>query len=269
MPMDVLNNFVVSTGVIAACLVALWAFSLKIKDASIIDIFWGSGFGVIALVCLALAPQTTSYLLLLTALPVIWAVRLSIYLAARNLPHGEDPRYVAMRKAVDPKDWPMWSLKKIYGSQGIAMILVAAPIWIGMALGTGTEIGLLAKLGAVIWLIGFLFEAVGDMQLTKFVKSMKDFKGKYEDKPVLDTGLWKYTRHPNYFGNATMWWGIWLVACQAPWGWVTIFAPAAMTFLLLKITGAAHLERTLKKRPAYNDYIARTSEFFPWFPKSP
>ena len=264
---DVLMNFLISTTVIAACLILIWALSLKIKDASIIDIFWGSGFGIIALVCLAVATQATSYLVLLATLPVIWAIRLSVYLAARNLPHGEDPRYVAMRKRINAKDWPMWSLTKIYGGQGIAMMLVAAPIWAGMALGSSTELGLLAKIGAVVWLIGFLFETVGDWQLAQFIKSNKDYKGKYEDKPVLDTGLWKYTRHPNYFGNATMWWGIWLVACQAPWGWTTIFAPAAMTYLLMKITGAAHLERTLKKRPAYTAYVARTSEFFPRPPK--
>ena len=265
--MDILTNFVFSTAVIAVCLLSIWALSLKIKDASIIDIFWGTGFGVIALVCLALSEVKTPYVLLLAALPIIWAIRLSIYLAVRNLPHGEDPRYKAMRARVDPDDWAKWSLTKIYGGQGFAMILVAAPIWIGLANAGETQIGFIAKIGTVLWLIGFLFEAIGDWQLSKFLKANKDYDGPYETKPVLETGLWKYTRHPNYFGNACMFWGIWLVAAQAPLGWISIFAPIAMTFFLLKVTGSVILERKMKNRPAYAAYIQRTSEFVPWFPK--
>jgi steroid 5-alpha reductase family enzyme len=266
---DIMTNFGVSTAVIAACLFLLWAIGMMKKDASIIDIFWGAGFGVIAFVCLNLAGVATPYLKLLAALPILWAIRLSVYLAIRNLPHGEDFRYQEMRRKVGPEKWAMWSLTRIYMGQGIAMLLVAAPLYVGMATGRTTEIGFLAVAGATIWLIGFLFEAVGDWQLTRFVKSMKSFDGPYEDKPVLDTGLWKFTRHPNYFGNAALWWGIWLVACQAPWGWVTIFAPIAMTYFLMKVTGAKHLEKTLKKRPAYQAYVQRTPEFFPWFPKKP
>ena len=130
------------------------------------------------------------------------------------------------------------------------------------------EIGLLSILGALLWLIGFLFEAIGDWQLSKFMKKNKDYDGPKEDKPVLNTGLWKYTRHPNYFGNACMWWGIWLVACQAPWGWATIFAPIIMTILLTRVSGRDLLEREMKKRKAYRDYIERTSGFFPMPPKS-
>ena len=130
------------------------------------------------------------------------------------------------------------------------------------------NIGLLSIIGATLWLIGFIFEALGDAQLSAFKKKHADFTGSYEDKPVLDTGLWKYTRHPNYFGNACMWWGIWLVACQAPWGWATIFAPIIMTLLLTKVSGRDLLERQLKKRPAYRDYITRTSGFIPRSPKS-
>jgi len=264
---DILTNFGTSTAVIAACLFTLWAIGMLKKDASIIDIFWGAGFGVIAMVCLKLANVTTPYILLLAALPTIWAVRLSLYLGIRNLPHGEDFRYAEMRRKVDPKRWAWWSLSRIYIGQGLAMLLVAWPIYVGMATGRTIDIGLIAIIGAIVWLIGFLFEAIGDWQLSRFVKSMKTYTGTYEDKPVLDTGLWKYTRHPNYFGNALMWWGIWLVACQAPWGWITIISPIAMTYFLMKVTGAKHLELTLNKRPAYRDYVKRTSEFFPRPPK--
>jgi len=181
----------------------------------------------------------------------------------------------------------------------LLIMIVSAPIWVAMAMGwlfpdaiigydaAASEgqisaeklrqysydlreplpIGIFSLLGALLWLIGFLFEAVGDWQLSRFMRKMKSYDGAYEDKPVLDTGLWKYTRHPNYFGNACMWWGIWLVACQAPWGWATIFAPLLMTFLLTRVSGRDLLERQLKKRPAYQDYVQRTSGFIPIPPK--
>jgi steroid 5-alpha reductase family enzyme len=130
------------------------------------------------------------------------------------------------------------------------------------------SIGALAILGALLWLIGFLFEAIGDWQLARFLKKNKGYDGPADDKPVMDKGLWKYTRHPNYFGNACMWWGIWLVACQAPWGWATIFAPIIMTLLLTKVSGRDLLERDMGRRKNYQDYIERTSGFFPMPPKT-
>jgi len=278
--------------------------SCAVKDASLIDIFWGFGFLVVAAVCLYLADVKTPYLWLLGALPILWGIRLSLYLAKRNLGHGEDVRYIAMRKRAEKKGmsemtWRIRTLFTVYFGQGLLIMIVSAPIWVAMGSKFGaTElielfdvmalsgegsakelleglnnqphlgyIGLLSILGALLWLIGFLFEAIGDWQLSKFMKKMKNYDGVYEDKPVLDTGLWKYTRHPNYFGNACMWWGIWLVACQAPWGWATIFAPLMMTFLLTRVSGRDLLERQLKKRPAYQNYIKRTSGFFPMPPR--
>jgi len=264
-----------------ACLIPLWAISVKARDASIIDIFWGFGFVVVALVCLYLAPQKTPYLMLLAALPVIWGLRLTLYLARRNLGHGEDPRYVAMqrraaKKGLSEMAWRKRAFFSIYLGQGLLIAIVSAPIWYAMAKGLFTDqksvlietkIGPLAIFGAFVWLIGFLFEAIGDWQLKRFLKKNKTYDGPYEDKPVLASGLWKYTRHPNYFGNTMMWWGIFLVACQAPLGWVTIFAPLVMTLLLVRVSGKALLERKLKTRPAYRDYVERTSGFIPWFPK--
>jgi len=187
----------------------------------------------------------------------------------------------AAKKGMSEAAWRKRAFFTIFLGQGLLIIIVSAPIWWGVAAGhfyhpegqpgayelQETQIGGLAIGGALLWLIGFLFEAVGDLQLRSFMKSMKDYDGAYEDKPVLDTGLWKYTRHPNYFGNACMWWGIWLVACQAPMAWMTIFAPIVMTILLTRVSGRDLLERKLKKRPAYADYVARTSGFFPWFPR--
>ena len=290
---DILVNFSHAAVVVFGLLTLLWAISVAVKDASLIDIFWGFGFLVVAIVCLYLADVKTPYLWLLAAMPIAWGIRLSLYLAKRNLGHGEDKRYVAMRKRAEKKGisemaWRIRTLFTVYFGQGLLIMIVSAPIWVAMATGFdmtvrdyGTqpqdsdpweimkvEIGLLSILGALLWLIGFLFEAIGDWQLSKFMKKMKSYDGAYEDKPVLDTGLWKYTRHPNYFGNACMWWGIWLVACQAPWGWATIFAPLIMTLLLTRVSGRDLLERQMKKRPAYQDYIKRTSGFIPRPPKS-
>ncbi len=121
--------------------------------------------------------------------------------------------------------------------------------------------------GAIIWIIGFLFETIGDWQLVEFKKKRAELGADITGK-VMDKGLWKYTRHPNYFGNSLMWWGIWLVACQASWGWASIISPLFMTLALVKLTGAGHLERTLSQRPEYARYMKRTSMFIPWFPKA-
>ncbi len=287
-------NLIASTIALLACLIPLWLISLRIKNASIIDIFWGFGFVVVAAACLILAPAKTTYIWLLAALPIIWGLRLTFYLAKRNLGHGEDKRYVAMQKRAEKKGMPEMAWRRrafftIYLGQGLLILIVSAPVWVGIAnalewtevvcvttpcdfppeVNEIAKIGPLAIGGALLWLIGFLFEAIGDAQLAAFLKTNKDYDGPLEDKPVMNKGLWKFTRHPNYFGNACMWWGIWLVACQAPWGWTTIFAPIVMTILLVRVSGKALLERQMKKRPAYVDYINRTSGFFPWFPKKP
>ena len=301
---DIWTNLGASALALLACLIPLWLISLKIRNASIIDIFWGFGFVVVSgVVLLSLFGETSlngfdipNYGWLLCSLPIIWGLRLTAYLARRNLGHGEDRRYVAMqnraeRKGMTEMAWRRRAFFTIFLGQGILILIVAAPIWIAAATSfqlTGspflegcefidgecksysvelTNIGFLAISGTLLWLIGFLFEAIGDAQLTAFLKRNKDFDGPIENKPILDTGLWKYTRHPNYFGNACMWWGIWLVACQAPWGWTTVFAPIVMTILLVRVSGKDLLERYMKKRPAYVDYINRTSGFIPWFPK--
>ncbi|WP_284390406.1 DUF1295 domain-containing protein [Algimonas ampicilliniresistens] len=269
----------------------VWLISLLMRDASIIDIFWGFGFALVGVVCLYLASERatvspSAYVWLMGLMPILWGLRLTLYLAKRNLGHGEDGRYIAMRKrsGMTEMAWRMRALLTIYWGQGLLILIVSAPVWIAIAmsrvqrdvpLGDGaqltealpTQIGLLAIIGALMWLVGVLFEAVGDAQLAAFLKRNADYDGPYEDKPVLDTGLWAWTRHPNYFGNALLWWGIFVAACQVPWGWVSIFGPIIMTLLLLRVSGRDLLERKLKKRPAYRDYVERTSSFIPKPPK--
>ena len=297
---DILVYFTHSAVVVLGAVTLLWAVSVAMKDASLVDIFWGFGFLLVASVCLYLAPVKTPYLILLAALPIIWGLRLTLYLGKRNLGHGEDKRYVNMQKRAAKKGmsemaWRLRSLFSIYWGQGLLIMIVSAPVWVAMAtgyLGTPEEIGItdpeilalaktgewiwtaryypighLAIMGTLLWLIGFLFEAIGDWQLSRFIKKNKSYDGSIETKPVLDTGLWKYTRHPNYFGNACMWWGIWLVACEAPWGWATIFAPIIMTLLLTKVSGRDLLERDMGRRKSYQEYMKRTSGFIPKLPK--
>lgn len=260
--------------VIFGAVTLVWLISLLVRDASIIDIFWGFGFSLVGLVCLYLASgrfdaAPSHYLLLMGLMPLLWGLRLTLYLAKRNLGHGEDGRYVAMRKrsGLAEMKWRFRALFSIYWGQGLLILIVSAPVWIASAFGKSVEIGALAIIGAVMWLAGVLFEAIGDAQLARFLKKNADYDGPYEDKPVLDTGLWAWTRHPNYFGNALLWWGIFVAACAAPFGWISIFGPLIMTFLLMRVSGRDLLERKLKKRPAYQAYVDRTSSFVPMPPK--
>ena len=301
---DIFVYFTHSAVVVFGALTALWAISVAVKDASLVDIFWGFGFLLVGSVCLYLAPVKTPYLILLAALPIIWGLRLTLYLGKRNLGHGEDKRYISMQKRAAKKgmsemSWRLRALLTIFFGQGLLIMIVSAPVWVAMATGwlfpdaiigfdeaaangqisadrfveiqkelrEPLPIGILALAGTLIWLIGFLFEAIGDAQLASFLKKNKNYDGPIDDKPVMDKGLWKYTRHPNYFGNACMWWGIWLVACQAPWGWASIIGPIIMTLLLTKVSGRDLLERDMGRRKSYQDYIARTSGFIPRLPK--
>ncbi len=283
---DILVYFTHAAVVVFGALTALWAVSVIAKDASLVDIFWGFGFLLVGAVCLYLVPVKTPYLILLASLPIIWGLRLTLYLAKRNLGHGEDKRYVNMRKRAEKKGmsemaWRLRTLFSVYWGQGLLIMIVSAPVWVAMATsnfnptrsseihhGGLVTIGILSILGALLWLIGFLFEAIGDAQLASFLKKNKSYNGPADEKPVMDKGLWKYTRHPNYFGNACMWWGIWLVACSAPLGWATVFGPIIMNYLLTNVSGKSLLESDMNKRKKYREYAERTSGFFPWPPKS-
>lgn len=251
----------------AAALV--WLVSLLVRDTSIVDIFWGFGFALVGATGLWMVWSPTAYQWLLGLLPILWGLRLTLYLVRRNLGHGEDGRYVAMRKRSGLPEM-LWRLRAgltVYAGQALLILVVSAPVWVAFATGQQTRVGPFAILGTVVWLVGVLFEAIGDAQLTRFKRSMSGYDGPYESKPVLDTGLWAWTRHPNYFGNAVLWWGIWLVACEAPWGWASFAGPVVMTVLLTRVSGRDLLERRLMKRPAYRDYASRVPSFIPRPPR--
>ena len=259
--MSVGELLLTNLAVIAICLVLLWIISLPIKNASIVDIFWGPGFGLVALSTFFLTDGNDERKMLLTVLTCAWALRLGIYLAIRNIGHGEDPRYLAMRNRHEAADgnFGLRSLFSVFLLQGALMWFISLPVQLGQ-LGS-IPITNLAWIGAGIWTIGFLFEAVGDYQLRKFKKDPGNM-GK-----VMDKGLWRYTRHPNYFGNACIWWGLWMIASEAVPLW-TIASPIIMTLLLLKVSGVSLLEKSLKaSKPGYTEYVRRTNSFLPWFPK--
>lgn len=235
----------------------LWCLSLALRNASIVDIWWGPGFAMLALLSFALAPAGHA---LATGLTAVWGLRLGAYLLARNAGHGEDPRYQSMRRHHGER-FPFVSLATVFGLQGVLMWLVSLPVQVANHGGAG-EAALTTALGFGLWAVGLFFEAVGDLQLARF-KADPENQGR-----VMDRGLWRYTRHPNYFGDACAWWGIWLVCLGSPGAAWTVLSPALMTFFLLRVSGVALLERSIgKRRPEYVDYQRRTSAFFPLPPK--
>ncbi len=197
---------------------------------------------------------------LLAILTSVWAVRLSIHLAARNLGKPEDFRYCAMRERWG-KSFPLASLVIVFGLQGAVMWAVSLPIQISLAVTTSTSTAS-AVAGVALWAVGLFFESVGDWQLVRFKRNPEN-AGR-----VLDTGLWRYTRQPNYFGDCLVWWGLFFVAASCSGAWWTILSPLTMTFLLLRVSGVSLLEKTLRNsKPEYADYVARTNAFLPGIPR--
>jgi steroid 5-alpha reductase family enzyme len=235
-----------------------WTISLIKGDVSIVDSFWSLFFlsGALAYAASTTAHEPRATLLLV--LVTLWALRLAGYLTWRNWGEPEDRRYQSLRARHQP-GFAWKSLYLIFGFQVLLAAIIALPLFVGLS-GTGA-LNLLDATGLALWTLGFGFETVGDWQLARF-KADPSNRAK-----VLDTGLWRYTRHPNYFGEAALWWGYYLIAAAAG-GWWTVFAPLLMTFLLLRISGVTLLEQDIhERRPPYRDYIARTNAFFPGPPR--
>ncbi len=241
----------------------LWLLSLRLRDASIVDSFWGAGFVLLSWVYFWLTPAGAApRKQLLVALVTVWGLRLSLHILRRNWGRGEDFRYRAWREEAGPA-WAWLSLFKVFWLQGALMWVISAPLLAAQISAAPAQLIWLDGLAVVAWLIGFIFEAGGDWQLERF-KANAANRGQ-----VLDSGLWRFSRHPNYFGDALQWWAFFLLALTAG-GWATIFSPVLMTFLLVRVSGVALLERSLQDRkPAYRAYVARTSAFVPWFPRKP
>jgi steroid 5-alpha reductase family enzyme len=240
-------------------MVAVWVASLMARDASIVDVFWGLGFVLIAWLSVMLSPDPTPRAWLMTALTSVWGLRLAGYLGWRKFGKPEDHRYAALRERIGAQYWIV-SLVIVFALQACLIWIVSWPLQASAT--SSRELGAVDVASVVLWVVGFLFESVGDYQLARF-KAEAANRGK-----VFDGGLWRYTRHPNYFGDFLMWWGLFAIAWAGGAPWWTLVSPLVMSYLLLRVSGVSLLESSLKIRTeGYEEYIRRTSAFFPWPPQ--
>lgn len=250
----------ITLGVLVVYMSLGWLLSLARKDASVVDPLWGLGFIVAAVSYFLLLDGHQGRKILALALVALWGLRLSGYLLWRNRGRGEDPRYRAMR-ARRPSGFWWYSYFQVFLLQALLLWLVAAPIAGAMADGSTRGFNGLDVVGTAVWLFGFCWEVAGDTQLALFKHDPAN-KGK-----VMQTGAWRYTRHPNYFGEAVLWWGVWLVAAAARGYW-SVYGSVVITLLLLRVSGVTLLEKGLTdSKPGYREYVERTSAFIPWPPR--
>jgi steroid 5-alpha reductase family enzyme len=247
-----MSSLVLAATVIAGAMLALWVLSLALEDSSIVDIFWGPGFVLVAWV-IVLQQGWSQRGALAIGLVTVWGLRLAVHLAIRNVGKGEDPRYQAMRRSRGSAWW--WkSLFIVFAFQGVLMWVVSLPLQ--QAILRGGPLGPVDALATAVFVAGLYFETVGDWQLVHF-KAQPENRGR-----VMDQGLWRYTRHPNYFGDFLVWWGLYVLALAAG-AWWTMVGPLVMSVLLMRVSGVTLLEQGMKSRPGYEDYVRRTSTFFP------
>jgi steroid 5-alpha reductase family enzyme len=236
--------------------------SLPLKNASIVDIVWGAGFVVVAWVAYAVGDGTESRRLLLACMVTLWGGRLAVYLYLRNHGKGEDPRYAAMRKRRGDA-FAVQSLWLVFGLQGVLMWIVSLPVQVGSVADQPTSLGPVEIVGIIVFTVGVYFEAMGDLQLSQFKADPRN------EGQVMDQGLWRYTRHPNYFGDFCVWWGLYAIAIATGDAWWAVAGPLIMSALLLRVSGVTLLERHMQQRkPGYEHYARRTSAFFPRPPRA-
>ncbi|TLW94598.1 DUF1295 domain-containing protein [Saccharomonospora piscinae] len=251
-------TFAVTAVVVLALIVGTFAVALRRERYDLIDIAWGLGFAAVALVTFVRSTGDPAMRVLVTALTAAWGVRLAIHIGLRARVSGEDRRYADMRR----RSGPARMFVRVYLVQAVLLWVVSLPVQVAQY-GEAPHPALIVA-GVAVWLVGFVFEAVGDAQLRRFRADPRN-RGR-----VLDRGLWRYTRHPNYFGDACVWWGLYLLACHSWPAAATIVAPIVMTALLARGSGKPITERHLaRSRPDYADYVARTSGFVPLPPRRP
>jgi steroid 5-alpha reductase family enzyme len=259
--MNLLPPLLLTGWAILGMMTLLWLVSLMLRNASIVDIFWGAGFVVSAWLYFALTPAGyPGRKLLICGLVTLWGLRLSVYILWRNWGKPEDYRYAGWRRDAGGRWW--WqSYFQVFLLQGLLMWLISTPLLAAQISPAPPYLTWIDGLAVLIWVVGFTFEALGDWQLTRF-KADPANRGR-----LLTTGVWRYTRHPNYFGDSTQWWGFYLLALAAG-GWWTVFSPLLMTVLLLRVSGVRLLEMKLQvTKPGYEEYTRRTSAFFPLPPR--
>jgi steroid 5-alpha reductase family enzyme len=262
---DLLNELARCAAILAAYMTVWFFVALVKKDNSVADIAWGLGFVLVAAVTF-LRRGSLFLPLLVTALTAVWGFRLSLHVLLRNRKRGEDPRYAEWRRKWG-RSFVWRSYLQVFLLQGLFLLVIGSPVVLvntyRWTFPPGSYGGGIWQAGLLVWCAGFFFEAVGDAQLARFKRDPAN-RGK-----IMDRGLWRYTRHPNYFGESMMWWGIFLIALEVPAGWMTVLSPALITFLLVRVSGVPLLERRYAGNAEFQAYARRTSAFVPWLPKRP
>jgi len=259
--MSFLNIYLQAFLVILLLMTLLWVLSVLLKNVSIVDLFWGFGFVITTIFYFLKTGGAEPRKIILSAMVFIWGSRLSGYLSWRNIGKGEDFRYKQFRKKYGESRYWWISFFQTFLLQGILMWLISAPLLGAQFYGKNNPVGVLDFIGIGFWIVGLSFEAGGDLQLANFKADPKN-KGK-----VLDKGFWRYTRHPNYFGDASVWWGYGFI-CLSAGSYFPVLGSILMTALIIKVSGVVLLEKSLiEMKPDYKEYTEKTSSFLPWFPK--
>jgi steroid 5-alpha reductase family enzyme len=255
-----LTTLITIGGVIFTFVTTLFILSIIVKRNDIADIAWGTGILIVAVTSYLLSPGSNLVQTIMLGLVTLWGVRLTVRILLRNLKKSEDYRYKKWRD-----EWGGWfyprSYLQVYLLQGALMIVVGYPFIHASIYSSELALSVWFWLGLIVWCIGYVFEVVGDYQLDRFLQQPPE-KG-----AIMQRGLWKYTRHPNYFGEVTMWWGVWLMVVVLPFSFVALMSPLMITFLILKVSGIPMLEEKFAGNPAWEAYRKRTSVFFPLPPR--
>lgn len=256
----IFEQLIFTLSVVGVFVSLLFVLSVIIKRNDIADIAWGPGILLVAFISYVLSAEKGLLISLLLLLSTLWAIRLGARIFLRNIKKSEDFRYKKWRK-----EWDSWfyvrSYFQVYLLQGLLMVVIGYPFIHASIYGVNFEMGLLTVLGLIVWCIGYFFEVVGDFQLDRFIK------GNPLPEEVLSTGLWKYSRHPNYFGEVTMWCGVWLIVAQLPLSYIALISPLTIAFLILKVSGIPMLEKKFEGNQNFEVYKKQTSAFFPLPPK--
>ena len=257
--MEWISTLGVAVLVIFFYMTALFVLAQIHRDNSIADVAWGPGFILVAWTTLLIGDSFTLRQLIAAALILIWGTRLAVRIHLRNRGKGEDIRYRKWRETWG-KAFVIRSYFQVFILQGCILLMNIAPILVINTYDAG-KFGVLDVFGVLLWVLGFSFESIADWQLDRFIADPNS-RGK-----IMDRGLWRYSRHPNYFGEITMWWGIYCLALSIPWGWISIIGPLTITGSILFVSGIPMTEKLMAKTPGFAAYKKRTSVFIPWFPE--
>ncbi len=257
-----MNPYLLSAVCVFLFMCIMFVVAQLVKNNSIVDIGWGIGFIIVTVVSFFVYGDDRFHQKLVSYLVVVWGLRLSIYLGIRNIGQPEDFRYANWRKQWG-NNFLLRSFLQVFMLQGFIMFIITLPvIVVNNDLSVFKSYKVLYPVGVAVWVVGFFFEAVSDYEMFMFKDNPHPHKNK-----VMNTGLWKFSRHPNYFGEVVMWWGIFLLAIPSGNWYISVWAPLTITFLLLKVSGVTMLEKKYDGNDEYSEYKRRTNSFLPWFPK--